>query len=109
MDLNLVLIKGRMVAAPDVVTFPDGVCFMRLLVAVHTECPTARLDVLPVIWWEPMQLENPLTKGSSIWVIGSVQRRLLATSDPPRSDVEIVARGVVADPEDVAANRNSEP
>lgn len=111
MDLNLVLIKGRTVAAPDVVTFPDGVCFMRLLVAVRTECPIARLDVLPVIWWEPMPsvLENPLTKGSSVWVIGSVQRRLLATSDPPRSDVEIVARGVVADPEDVDANPNSEP
>lgn len=71
----------------------------------------ARLDVLPVIWWEPMpsELASPLTKGSSVWVIASVQRRLLATTDPPRSDVEIVAREVVADPEDVAANPNSEP
>ncbi|MGI8517011.1 MAG: hypothetical protein ACR2ME_01520 [Acidimicrobiia bacterium] len=111
MDLNLVLVKGRPVVEPEVVTFPDGVRLMRMMLAVRIEGPHPRLDVVPVIWWQPSELamSNPPAKGESVWIIGAVQRRFLDVSDPPRSDVEIVAQHVVADPEEPALSSVIEP
>ena len=111
MDLNLVLIKGRPVVEPEVVTFSDGVTFMRLMVGVRVDYPSQRLDVLPVIWWQPSDatIADAPRKGLSLWVIGAVQRRFLDVSDPPRSDVEIVAQRVVADSEEPALSAAFEP
>lgn len=111
MDLNLVLIKGRPVVEPEVVTFPDGVCFMRMMLAIRVDHPRPRLDVLPVIWWQPSEatIADPPRKGLSLWVIGAVQRRFLDMSGPLRSDVEIVAQHVVVDPEEPALSSAIEP
>ena len=111
MDLNLVLIKGRPVVDPEIVTFSDGVSFMRVMMGVRVDYPSQRLDVLPVIWWQPSNatIADPPRKGLPLWVIGALQRRFLDVSGPPRSDVEIVAQYVVADPEEPALSGAFQP
>jgi len=99
MDLNLVVLKGRPVTEPEIVEFPDGVRFMRMLIAVRSEYPQQQLDVLAVIWWNPPEQSggNRLEPRRATWVVGAMQRRFLDVSDPPRSHVEVVAHAVMSD------------
>ena len=53
MDLNVVVLAGRLAAQPEVRTFESGATLMRLLVTVRSAEPRTRLDVIPVVQWNP--------------------------------------------------------
>lgn len=93
MDLNMVVLNGRLAAAPDYRVLESGSRMARLLVAVRSEEPHSRLDVLPVVWWEPGDefLAAPPEVGSRVCVTGSVQRRYWESADGRRSKIEVVA------------------
>jgi single-stranded DNA-binding protein len=93
MDLNMLVLNGRLAATPDHRILESGSRMARLLVAVRSEEPHSRLDVLPVVWWEPDDefVAAPPEVGSRIWVTGSVQRRYWESADGRRSKIEVVA------------------
>jgi single-stranded DNA-binding protein len=93
MDLNMLVLNGRLAAAPDHRILESGSRMARLLVAVRSEEPHSRLDVLPVVWWEPDDefVAAPPEVGSRIWITGSVQRRYWESADGRRSKIEVVA------------------
>lgn len=96
MDLNLVVIAGRVAAEPDIRTFESGTSLMRLLVTVRTEEPRRRIDVIPVALWNPdldVIPEGPV-RGRSVWVAGAIQRRFWAAGEGRLSRVEIIAHEV---------------
>lgn len=95
MDLNMVVLNGRIAAPPEPVRQLDnGANFTRVLVAVTSTNPD-RMDVLPVMVFASG--EDSLTPlfeariGSRIWISAKLQRRFWDTADGRRSKVEIVA------------------
>lgn len=96
MDLNMVVLNGRLAAEPEHRVLDSGSRMARLLVAVRSEEPQSRLDVLPVVWWEPEDefVAAPPDVGSRIWITGSVQRRYWESADGRRSKLEVVAAQV---------------
>lgn len=103
MDLNLVVLAGRLTTTPDVRVLDSGGRLMRLLLAVRNEEPSSRLDVVPIVWWNPDDetVEHLPAVGTRIWVSGSVQRRFWEAPDGPRSRIEIVASHVNTCSDDV--------
>ena len=93
MDLNMVMLNGRLAAAPEYRVLDSGSRMARLLVAVRSEEPHSRLDVLPVIWWEPEDefVSAPAEVGRRVTISGSVQRRYWESADGRRSKIEVVA------------------
>jgi single-stranded DNA-binding protein len=98
MDVNELALKGRLAAAPDYRVLESGSRMARLLVAVRSEEPHSRLDVLPVVWWAPEDefVAAPPEVGSRVWITGSVQRRYWESADGRRSKLEVVAAHVSA-------------
>ena len=96
MDLNMVLLNGRLAAAPEYRVLDSGSRMARLLVAVRSEEPHSRLDVLPVVWWEPEDefASAPAGVGRRVRIGGSVQRRYWESADGRRSKIEVVAANV---------------
>jgi len=96
MDLNLVVLCGRLATDPELRAFDSGTQLARLLVTVRSDEPRRRVDVVPVTLWDPTPefLEDPPQKGGRVWVCGSVQRRFWETSDGRRSRLEVVAEQV---------------
>ena len=110
MDLNLAVLAGRLTATADLRVLDSGARLLRLLVAVRSEEPQKRLDVVPVVWWEPDDetLANPPAAGERLWITGSIQRRFWDAPDGRRSRLEIVAQHVtVCRDESVVAQVNS--
>ena len=95
-DVNELVLNGRLAAAPDYRVLESGNTMARLLVAVRSEEPHSRLDVLPVVWWEPEDefVAAPPEVGSRLSITGSVQRRYWESADGRRSKVEVVATHV---------------
>jgi single-stranded DNA-binding protein len=95
-DLNLVVIAGRIAAEPEIRTFESGATLMRFLVTVRSEEPRSRLDVIPVAQWDPDPDDIPdgSVRGRSIWVAGAVQRRFWSVGDGRKSRIEIIAHDV---------------
>ena len=96
MDLNLVVLAGRIAAEPEIRTFESGATLMRLLVTVRSDEPRRRLDVIPVVQWDPDPDAMPggSLRGRSVWVAGAVQRRFWSVGDGRESRIEIVAHEV---------------
>lgn len=96
MDLNLVVLAGRIAAEPEIRTFNSGATLMRLLVTVRSEEPRRRLDVIPVVQWNPDPDDHPggSVRGRPVWVAGAVQRRFWSVGDGRESRVEIVAHEI---------------
>jgi len=96
MDLNIIVIAGRLAADPELTTFASGARLLRLLVTVRSQEPRRRIDVLPVVMWDPTDATpiDELTRGSGVWVAGSVQRRFWSADAGRTSRVEIVAHDV---------------
>jgi single-strand DNA-binding protein len=88
MDLNLVVLCGRLAAPAEVRTFESGSRLARYLVTVRSEEPR-RVDVLPVTLWDPPD---------AVWVAGSVQRRFWSGAEGRRSRLEVVAEQVCLRP-----------
>ena len=96
MDLNLVVLGGRLAAPPELRVFESGSRLLRFLVTVKSDEPLRRVDVLPVTLWDPedeLIAEDP-QPGQRIWLVGSVQRRFWDGQDGRRSRIEMVAANV---------------
>jgi single-stranded DNA-binding protein len=93
MDLNLVVLCGRLATDAEVRVFDSGTRLIRYLVTVRTDHPRSRVDVIPVTLWDPPDelVEDPGEKASRIWVCGSVQKRFWESPDGRRSRLEVVA------------------
>ncbi|HSJ71405.1 MAG TPA: single-stranded DNA-binding protein [Acidimicrobiia bacterium] len=96
MDLNLVVLAGRVATEPEIRTFPSGTTMIRYLVTVRSTEPRRRVDVVPVSLWDPSPnvIEAGDVRGRGVWVAGSVQRRFWADGGDTRSRLEIVAHEV---------------
>ena len=95
MDLNLVVLAGRVAADPEIRTFESGTRMLRLLVTVRSIEPRRRIDVVPVVMWSPDDdVLEAIGLGQAVWVAGSVQRRFWSSDDGRRSRLEIVAHEV---------------
>jgi single-strand DNA-binding protein len=93
MDLNLVVVSGRLAAPPELRQFESGARLARYLVTVRSEEPTRRVDVLPVTMWDPADalLDAQPMPGSRVWVVGSLQRRFWSGEEGRRSRLELIA------------------
>lgn len=96
MDLNLIVLCGRLAVDAELRVFDSGAKLIRYLVTVKVDYPRKRIDVVPVTLWDPPDdlVDEPGLKGERIWVCGSVQRRYWEGSDGRRSRVEVVAEQV---------------
>lgn len=96
MDLNLVVLAGRLVAPPETRQFDSGIRTVRYLVAVRSGEPRRRVDVVPVTQWYPDQtaLDTMPESGAALWVAGAVQPRFWSGETDKRSRLEIVAHQV---------------
>lgn len=103
MDFNVVILAGRLAAVPEIRTFDSGATLMRLLVTVRTDEPRSRIDVIPVVQWNPDLDDLPVEslRGRRVWVAGAAQRRFWSADDGRQSRVEIVAHVVEFRPEEV--------
>ena len=93
MDLNLVVLCGRLASPGELREFDSGTCLLRLLITVRTEEPRRRVDVVPVTLWDPDEdlVEAVKEPGIRIWAAGTVQRRFWADPEGRRSRLEVVA------------------
>jgi single-stranded DNA-binding protein len=96
MDLNLIVLCGRLAVPPEIKIFESGTRLIRYLVTVRSEEPRRRVDVIPVSMWDPPEelIEETPETGCRIWVCGSVQRRFWEAPDGRRSRIEVVAEQV---------------
>lgn len=96
MDLNLVVLCGRLAVDPELKTFETGTRLIRLLVTVRSDEPKRRVDVVPVTLWDPPDdlVDELPGKGRRVWVCGSVQRRFWEAAEGRRSRLEVVAEQV---------------
>jgi single-stranded DNA-binding protein len=94
MDLNLVVIAGRLAAAPEVRVFEGGSTLVRYLVTTRTEEPRRRIDVVPAVLWDANEDATRFERGDRIWIAGSIQRRFWSDDHSRRSRIEVVAHHV---------------
>ncbi len=96
MDLNLVVLSGRLAAPPEIRQFESGSRLARFLITARAEEPRRRIDVVPVTLWDPpdeLVADSPAA-GDRLWMAGSVQRRFWSGEGGRRSRLEIVASQV---------------
>ena len=93
-DLNLVVIAGRLAAAPEIRVFDGGGSLVRYLVTTRTEDPKRRIDVVPCVMWDASEADTDFERGDRIWIAGSVQRRFWNDDHSRRSRIEVVAHHV---------------
>lgn len=104
MDLNLVVLCGRLAAPVEVRQYDSGTRMVTALITVRSEKPK-RVDVIPVTQWDPdpesyetLMAAHP---GVRLWVAGSTQRRFHDQGDGTRrSRCEIVADQICVRPEE---------
>ena len=96
MDLNLMVLCGRLATDAELRVFDSGARLIRYLVTARVDYPQKRVDVIPVTLWDPSDdlVDEPGRKGERIWVCGSVQRRYWESPDGRRSRIEVVAEQV---------------
>jgi len=95
MDLNLIVLAGKMASEPELVEFESGSRLLKCLITVRLNEPRQRIDVIPVVLWDPSDelLEDvaDTVRGLPVWVAGSVQRRFWAVGEGRTSRIEVVA------------------
>ena len=97
MDLNMVVLAGRLAADPEVRVFENGNTVTRMLVTTRQDEPRRRIDVVPVVAWDnETRVPDGLGRGDRVWVAGAIQRRFWSDSDSRRSRIEVVAKHVQA-------------
>lgn len=92
-DLNLMVLWGRLATDPELRIFDSGSRLLRYLVTTKTDHPRRRVDVIPVTLWDPDDdlVADPGGKGQRVWVCGAVQRRFWEGTGGRQSRVEVVA------------------
>ena len=91
MDFNLIVLSGRLAAPPELRVFESGARLARYLVTVRPDEPRRRVDVLPVILWDPPDEALESEVGDRMYVTGTVQRRFWSNPEGRRSRLEVVA------------------
>ncbi len=93
LDLNMVVLCGRLAADPELREFESGSRLIRFLLTTRSDHPRRRVDVIPVTVWDPNDdlWADPGEKGQRFWLCGSVQRRFWEGMEGRRSRVEVVA------------------
>ena len=101
MDLNLVVLAGRLAAPPEFRKFESGASLVRYLVTVRSEEPRRRVDVVPVTLWNPDEAtrRESAKPGMRLWVAGGIQRRFWEGESGRHSRLEIMAYQVEIRPE----------
>ena len=96
MDLNIVVLSGRLAAVPEVRAVAEGRRLIRYLVATRSDTPRRRVDVVPVTLWDPDAdlVDADAAPGRRVWIAGSVQRRFSTIDDGRRSRLEVVGHHV---------------
>jgi len=102
MDLNLVVVSGRLAAPPELRQFESGARLARYLITVRSEEPSRRVDVLPVTLWDPADelLDADPAPGRRVFAVGSVQRRFWSATEGRKSQLEVIADQVCLRPPD---------
>ncbi|MBA2336402.1 MAG: single-stranded DNA-binding protein [Acidimicrobiia bacterium] len=92
-DINLVVIAGRLSADPESRTLESGTTLVRFLVTVRLSQPRRRVDVIPVTMWEPPDdlIADPPLRGDRVWFTGNIRRRFWEGPEGRRSRLEVVA------------------
>jgi len=93
MEMNLVVVAGKLAAPSELREFESGSRLLRSLVTVRSDSPRRRVDVLPVTLWDP-PLDHEVIDaavGERVWVVGSVQRRFWSSDEGRRSRLELIA------------------
>lgn len=106
MDLNIVVLCGRLATPGQLKVLESGSRLLRLLVTVHSGSPTTRVDVIPVTVWDPDDevVEAVSVPDCRVWLTGSIQRRFWEDAGGRRNRLEVVAATVtVKDSEAVGA------
>jgi single-stranded DNA-binding protein len=105
-ECNLVVLAGRLAIDPEERSSDSGARLVRYLVTVRTEAPRRRVDVVPVILWDPKpaHLAPLLQRGTQVMVVGAVHRRFWEGNDGRRSRLDIVAHSVDVRDADVPAD-----
>ncbi len=94
-NLNVLVLEGRLAIEPEVKTFDSGTRMARYLVTVRSEQPRRRVDVLPVVKWDPTDDDLAFNKGQRVYIVGSVQRRFWDEDEGRRSRIELVAEKII--------------
>lgn len=91
-DANLVVLVGRL-AGPVHVRHHRlaGTDVARFEVSVRSPGPPSRVDVLPVVWWDPPDWFPDTAVGTGLAVVAGVRRRYWATEDGRSSRLDLVA------------------
>ncbi len=97
LDINLVVLCGFLAVDAEPIYLDGGVRTIRFLVTVRTTSPTQRIDVIPVVLWDPPEAlwRDPGERDDPVWVVGSVQRRFAEETDGGRSRIQVVAEQVL--------------
>lgn len=95
-DFNLVVLCGQLTIEPEYRAYDSGARLIRFLVSTRSSEPLRRLDVVPVVVWDPpdelwMRDSQRLDR---VIVIGTVQRRYWTAPDGRESRIEVVASKV---------------
>jgi single-strand DNA-binding protein len=93
MDMNAVVLLGKLAAPAELREFESGSRLVRALITVRSETPRRRVDVVPVTLWDPATDHELLTAavGEPLFAVGTVQRRFWSTVEGRRSRLEVVA------------------
>ena len=96
MDMNVVVIGGRIAAPPELRELDSGSRLLRSLVTTRSDGPPSRVDVLPVVVWDPdFELAaSPGEPGTNIWIVATAQRRFWNAGSGRHSRLELVAHEV---------------
>ena len=80
MDLNLIVLCGRLAVEPELKEFDSGSRLVRLLVTVRSDEPRRRVDVVPVTLWDPPQdlLEDGPLPFGKLLLLHEMDEQLLA-------------------------------
>ncbi len=96
MDYNIVVLAGRLAAEPELRELDSGARLLRYLVTTRITNPRKRIDVVPVVLWDPPEalVDAAPPAGERVWAYGAVHRRFWERDGRRRSRVEIVASHV---------------
>jgi len=96
LDLNIVVLAGRLAAPPEIRTLESGTRLARYLMTITSAAPNRRVDVVPVTLWSPNDstIAACSSIGSRLYVAGTVQRRFWKQDPGRRSRLEVVAQDI---------------
>ena len=93
MDMNVVVLCGKLAAPPELREFESGASLVRSLITVRSDSPRRRVDVVPVTLWDPKPDHEILTApaGQPVYATASIQRRFWTSDEGRKSRLEVVA------------------